>query len=162
MFMLNKRKKRNTGQSLIEVIIVVGIMTILYTSITNLNSYSIKIGTLNKQKIEAGGVAQQALERIRNIRDTNLKNGYDFDKDINTNTSNKIVSYKDSSNLEKGFKLVPGNEEILGNFKRQTTFKRQITAEKISNEEIKITATVKWANDKKEIKISNYLTNWKQ
>jgi len=156
MFMLNKRKKRNTGQSLIEVIIVVGIMTILYTSITNLNSYSIKIGTLNKQKIEAGGVAQQALERIRNIRDTNLKNGYDFDKDINTNTSNKIVSYKDSSNLEKGFKLVPGNEEILGNFKRQTT------AEKISNEEIKITATVKWANDKKEIKISNYLTNWKQ
>ncbi|PIY85741.1 hypothetical protein COY76_00580, partial [bacterium CG_4_10_14_0_8_um_filter_33_57] len=96
--MLNKRKKRNTGQSLIEVIIVVGIMTILYTSITNLNSYSIKIGTLNKQKIEAGGVAQQALERIRNIRDTNLKNGYDFDKDINTNTSNKIVSYKDSSN----------------------------------------------------------------
>ncbi|PIU76653.1 hypothetical protein COS74_02930 [bacterium CG06_land_8_20_14_3_00_33_50] len=156
MFMLNKRKKRNTGQSLIEVIIVVGIMTILYTSITNLNSYSIKIGTLNKQKIEAGGVAQQALERIRNIRDTNLKNGYDFDKDINTNTSNKIVSYKDSSNLKKGFKLVPGNEEILGNFKRQTT------AEKISNEEIKITATVKWANDKKEIKISNYLTNWKQ
>ncbi|PJA72698.1 hypothetical protein CO152_00030 [bacterium CG_4_9_14_3_um_filter_33_26] len=154
--MLNKRKKRNTGQSLIEVIIVVGIMTILYTSITNLNSYSIKIGTLNKQKIEAGGVAQQALERIRNIRDTNLKNGYDFDKDINTNTSNKIVSYKDSSNLKKGFKLVPGNEEILGNFKRQTT------AEKISNEEIKITATVKWANDKKEIKISNYLTNWKQ
>ncbi|OIP23258.1 hypothetical protein AUJ93_01695 [bacterium CG2_30_33_46] len=156
MFMLNKRKKRNTGQSLIEVIIVVGIMTILYTSITNLNSYSIKIGTLNKQKIEAGGVAQQALERIRNIRDTNLKNGYDFDKDINTNTSNKIVSYKDSSNLKKGFKLVPGNEEILGNFKRQTT------AEKISDEEIKITATVKWANDKKEIKISNYLTNWKQ
>ncbi|PIW80748.1 hypothetical protein COX95_00015 [bacterium CG_4_10_14_0_2_um_filter_33_32] len=154
--MLNKRKKRNTGQSLIEVIIVVGIMTILYTSITNLNSYSIKIGTLNKQKIEAGGVAQQALERIRNIRDTNLKNGYDFDKDINTNTSNKIVSYKDSSNLKKGFKLVPGNEEILGNFKRQTT------AEKISDEEIKITATVKWANDKKEIKISNYLTNWKQ
>jgi len=58
--------------------------------------------------------------------------------------------------LKKGFKLVPGNEEILGNFKRQTT------AEKISNEEIKITATVKWANDKKEIKISNYLTNWKQ
>jgi len=156
MFMLNKRKKRNTGQSLIEVIIVVGIMTILYTSITNLNSYSIKIGTLNKQKIEAGGVAQQALERIRNIRDTNLKNGYDFDKDINTNTSNKIVSYKDSSNLKKGFKLVPGNEEILGNFKRQTT------AEKISDEEIKITVTVKWANDKKEIKISNYLTNWKQ
>ena len=156
MFMLNKRKKRNTGQSLIEVIIVVGIMTILYTSITNLNSYSIKIGTLNKQKIEAGGVAQQALERIRNIRDTNLKNGYDFDKNINTNTSNKIVSYKDSSNLKKGFKLVPGNEEILGNFKRQTT------AEKISDEEIKITATVKWANDKKEIKISNYLTNWKQ
>lgn len=63
---------KKKGQILVEILIALGIGTVTIVSFFGAVSYAYQVNTYNKQKFIATVFAQDALEKVRNIRDTNL------------------------------------------------------------------------------------------
>jgi prepilin-type N-terminal cleavage/methylation domain-containing protein len=72
-------KFRNTsGFSLTEVMIGIMILTVAIVSASNLLVSLVKTNRLNVQTLQAYYLAQEGLEAVRNIRDTNWLHNLDF------------------------------------------------------------------------------------
>jgi type II secretory pathway pseudopilin PulG len=77
-------KKRQSGQTIIEVIIAVAMMTLGVGAAVSLASYSLHAsGGISKQLIGTG-LAREGLEALRNMRDTNWLKGTLSDPAVNT------------------------------------------------------------------------------
>ncbi|MCK5490647.1 MAG: hypothetical protein KAI67_02275 [Candidatus Pacebacteria bacterium] len=68
-----KQKINENGFSLIEIIFSIGIMTVGLMSILSLFTQNIQSGINNRNKLIAIYLAEEQIEMIRNIRDTNWK-----------------------------------------------------------------------------------------
>lgn len=62
-------QNKNSGQSLIEIIVAVGVMALLLTSVLSLISLSVKNSRLAKDRTKAAGWAQEGVELMRTYRD---------------------------------------------------------------------------------------------
>lgn len=62
-------KKQNSGQSLVEVVVAVGMMALLLTAVLSLISLSVKNSRVSKDRTMAVGLAQQGVELMRTYRD---------------------------------------------------------------------------------------------
>lgn len=61
--------KKHLGQSLIEVVVAVGMMALLLTAVLALISLSVKNSRLAKDRTMAVGLAQQGVELMRTYRE---------------------------------------------------------------------------------------------
>jgi len=77
MKMWNKFRK-TSGFSLTEVMIGIMILTVAIVSASNLLVSLVKTNKLNVQTLQAYYLAQEGLEAVRNIRDTNWLHNLDF------------------------------------------------------------------------------------
>ena len=75
--MWNKFRK-TSGFSLTEVMIGIMILTVAIVSASNLLVSLVKTNRLNVQTLQAYYLAQEGLEAVRNIRDTNWLHNLDF------------------------------------------------------------------------------------
>lgn len=62
-------KKKNSGQSLIEVVVAVGMMALLLTAVLSLIALSVKNSRLANDRTKAVAFAQQGVELMRAYRD---------------------------------------------------------------------------------------------
>ena len=106
-----------------------------------------------KQKTVAIFLAQEGIEAVRNIRDTNLLQGRSFNFGITG--GDKLVP-KESSDLSKGFMLESGGPEVLSNNMTREITINEIEADKL----LEVTVKVKWKDDQ-YITLVDYLSNWK-
>ena len=60
----------NTGQTLVEIIVVVGVVVLLVTGLVIGTTASLRIGESGKIRSQAVKLAQQAIELARTVRDT--------------------------------------------------------------------------------------------
>jgi len=75
-----KRKKQsNKGFSLIEIIVAFAVLTVTILGASNLLSSSIQNGQENILRLQAYYLAQQGLEGVRNIRDSNWTQNLGFE-----------------------------------------------------------------------------------
>ena len=80
---MNKKSiKISTGFTLPEVIVSIGIITLVVFSSTNLLVSIIRSNKENADRVVAYGLAQESMEAIRNIRDSNWLLGADFSGNI--------------------------------------------------------------------------------
>lgn len=157
--------QNNKGFSLVEILIVVGIVTIILASLLSLTVFSLKNAVLIKELNQANFLAQEASEIVRNFRD-----GRDWQDNGLASLDNDIAYYpeKDDSVSPAQWLLVQG-EELIDQFTRKIVFSN---VERDNNNNIvetggtndsetkKVTIIVSWKN--KEIKIEKYLTNWQE
>ncbi len=68
-FISNYLHKNNKGQTLIEVVITLGVALIIITSILVLANASNRRATIARQSTQASKLAQEGMEIVRNIRD---------------------------------------------------------------------------------------------
>ena len=73
IFFIKKNNLNSNGFSLIEIIFSIGIITIGLVSILSLFSYNIKSGISNRDKLIGIYLAEEQIEIIRQLRDTNWK-----------------------------------------------------------------------------------------
>ncbi|MCX6816492.1 MAG: hypothetical protein NTZ93_01300 [Candidatus Beckwithbacteria bacterium] len=66
---MNYFKTNNSGQSLIEVVVAVGMMALLLTAILALVSLSVKNSRVAKDRAQAVSLAQEGVELMRTYRD---------------------------------------------------------------------------------------------
>jgi type II secretory pathway pseudopilin PulG len=191
---LKQKNKRESGFTLIETLIalsifivsVVGIMSVLATGLTDINSA--------KKKTTATFLAQEGIEYIRNIRDTYVlysssssigwnqfltsvvticgnNNGCYFNDqslayfDPNLPITNITINSCDAIGCPKMyFNDSNGryNSGQFGNSGSVSSFTRKIKVEKIGvGEEAKVTSTVYWGTgNSNSITLTENLFNW--
>lgn len=151
------------GISIIEILVVIGIIGIAFATILGLASRSLRISTLVKETILADNLAREAVEQVRNFRD-----GTDWSSNgLGTLTTGVDYYPRKTIDIPPKWTLVLG-QETIGNFKRKVIFNEvqrdaydNIVESGGSNDPNtrKVTAIVSWPD--KEVRLITYLTNWK-
>jgi len=66
-------RRRQRGDTLVEVVMALAIISTVITSTTILGAASIRLGASSRQRIDAASIMQQEAEMIRNIRDGDIQ-----------------------------------------------------------------------------------------
>ena len=165
--------RKNTGFTILELIVAIFIITTGLVAAASLMSYSISAVIIGKSQIIATNLAQEGLEVVRNIRDNNWHCIADPDCTDVTNwneglgAGDKQVEY-DSLSLS----VYTGNplklygefyQYTFGDETHETRFYRKITITDISANEIKVVSEVTFSERSKSYSVSaeNRLYDWK-
>jgi len=161
--MLNNNPKNQKGFTLAELLITIFVFTvgILGIYLVVQNSYA----TLNyaKNRLIAIYLAQEGIEIVRNIRDTNWLEGQSWDDELFEGTNR--VQY------DKGF-LLPGDGGTplridnngfytYDSTNPQTPFRRKVDITKIDDDTLLVTVEVKWSDKFSPIILQEKLYNWR-
>ena len=156
----------NKGISVIEILVVVTIISIAFSSLLGLASFSLGVSTLIKQTNQANNLSQEVMEAVRNFRD-----GTSWDIDGLGKLATSTDYYPQATGSPSKWQLVQGTENIDG-FTRKVVFEDVM---RDSNSNIvesggtndpntkKVTVTVSWEERGRDhkLEIFTYLTNWK-
>ncbi len=164
--MHNKNKK---GFSLMEVIIAIFVITIGITGAMSLITYSISNVAISKSKIIAVSLAQEGIEVVRNIRDTNWIEDVDWNDGLDPAvdcpggcriqySSLSLMSLSSNPALK-----IDGNSFYQYDVGADTRFHRKIEITNISANEIKVVSEVTWNERGRspEVIAETRLYNWK-
>lgn len=152
---------KQKGQTLIETVVVLGIVVLLVTGIVSATIASLKASQNNRARSIATKLIQEGLEIARSDRDAswsqfiNLSGSYCFD-----------------NNKQTYFGLIPGDPNNCSsfpyvilpplsiNFIRYTTFSKQSVG---GYDQMSVLVTVKWteSGQSRSSRTETYFTQWK-
>jgi len=153
--------------SLLEVIIAIFVIVIGIVGAVNLISYSISSVAVAKSQIIATELAQEGLEIVRNIRDSNWLADITWNSGLNTCASGCRVQYNNSELLALGgnpvLNINSNGFYLYDITKPETLFRRKITIISISAYEIKVVSEVDWSQRGRSFNVNaeDRLYNWK-
>ena len=135
--------KSELGFSLVEVILAVSIFSLVATVFAGAIIYGQQSTQIAGEQVQAGQLAEEAIEAVRNIRDENYNNLQDgsFGLVVENNTW-----------------ALSGSSDING------IFTRQINISTVSTSTKEIIATVTWQQNAQRtgsISVLSRLANWK-
>jgi type II secretory pathway pseudopilin PulG len=133
----------NKSFTLIETIIAIFILTTGILALSSLISYFISTSSISSQRLIAAYLAQEGIEIVRNLRDTNLLNGRNWDYGLSN--GDWQADYDDStlSPYAGSFLNLETNGFYGYGSGTQTNFKRKINLQK-SGDVLKVTVEVSW------------------
>jgi len=136
------------GQSLIELIIAIGIFATIISSLAFFILESYISGKLAKEITIANFLAQEGLEAVRSIRDYSWT---------------ELISGSYGLAISGGHWILQGNQEDVGDELKGGA--RQILIEDLDANRKKIISKINWQLDggkNEEVKLVTYLTNWQK
>ncbi len=90
---MNKKKsKKQIGFGILEVVVSIGIITIGMIGVLSLIVQNTQVYYVNKSRYTAVMLAQEGIELVRNIRDSNWRTGADWNSSIVGDGSYRIES----------------------------------------------------------------------
>ena len=132
----------NTGFSLVEILVAIGVFLIFVTMTVGVIVSSNKQLQNSGHKERATSLAEEAIEAVRNLRDANFNNLTDGTFGLNTVSSKwNLVSTPDITDI----------------------FTRTLNISSISTNQKKVVATVTWSDQisqNNSVSLNTYLTNW--
>lgn len=140
--------KNQSGQSLVELIIAMGVIVLVISSVAFLVIDSYASGRLSKEITQASFLAEEGMEAIRSIRD----NSWD---DLSPGTYGLAIS---GSNW-----ILQGSPEDISS--QLNAGIRTIIIEEIDLDRKKITSQVDWKFVEarpQQVQLITYLTNWQK
>lgn len=160
---LRRKRNHSTGFTLLEIMIGIFILTVGVVGISNIISNIFLYTRLASSKLIAAYLAQEGVEIVRNIRDTNWIEGASaWDDGIEALPGYQHADYKDD-------RLYPGDGGYLrinGGFYNydsgeETIFTRKIDVNR-KGEALEICAIVEWKQHQRdhEITVCNLLYDW--
>lgn len=173
---------KNKAFTLIETLIAVTLMTVVLTAVTGLILSTLSANSRNRHDLQATLLAQEALEVLRFMRDSNGLQNYEWDggsalwgEDFKAGSdpSGKMLyltTCSSTSSLEPCFQLSP--DETMGTvvLKDGFVYERSLKLVSVGSSsatpsvnETEVTATVAWSERglNRSLQLSTYLTNWK-
>jgi type II secretory pathway pseudopilin PulG len=159
-------RKKDSGFTLVESMIAVGLIVTGVVGVLTLVSRSIGFSGLAFNRLTAANLAQEGIEVVRNIRDTNWISGLawdnglaDGDYQLDYATKPPLPAYDPAQKLlldEDGgyFNYLIGNP---------TVYQRKITINHISADQIQVKATITWigrGGGNFETIVEDRLFNW--
>lgn len=152
------------GFTLVEALVALVILSTALVPVLYFSNQSVNIAFIIRDDLIGANLAQEGIEVIRNIRDTNWYNGLAFDNNIVDGAYR--VSW-DSIGL-----LLPGGNPVLKvdnglyNYSTgtDTIFTRTITITRLSAVELRIVSQVSWplrGNNTKTVRVEEHLFDWR-
>lgn len=158
------------GFTLLETIIALFILTTGVMGISLAFFYITSIFPTVSLRLTATYLAQEGIEIIRNLRDTNWLKEKDFAEGLLICSAGCEADYKTGTpeqdtplRFYKGsFLNLDENNFYSYSFGRATPYKRKIMVEKIEDDILKVTVWVYWSQKGKlsKIEVQEYLYDW--
>jgi prepilin-type N-terminal cleavage/methylation domain-containing protein len=165
-----KFKNSNSGFTLLEAIVAISVISIGVVGVMNIVPQLFSAISINSSRLTAAYLAQEGIEIVRNIRDTNWLQARDPTKSspwddglvcasppCEWQGDYTTVTFTDTEDFEKctdsGYNCHPYDDarlKIDGGFYRysssgtETPFRRKITIEPEGSDILKITVEVSW------------------
>jgi prepilin-type N-terminal cleavage/methylation domain-containing protein len=183
--MLIKIKSKNTGFTLLEVIVAIFILTVGIGGSFVLIQQTISTASIVQSRLIAAYLGQEGIEIIRNIRDNNwleqrespplpvwndgmsdcqgptncCEGDYGTDMPPSKTPLTTVVGC-DFDNLR--YLNIDSDGFYSYLFGTQTKFKRKILIEPIENNKMKVVVIIQWKQKSKtyEIEVVEHVTNW--
>ncbi len=147
--------------TLIEILIAITVITVgvvgSYAAITRVASLTFS----NSFRFVASRLAQEGIELVSNIRDTNWIKRTDWDNDLADNDYR--VQYDKDSLLTHFDTPLKINSNGFYNYDSGslTRFTRKVTITHISSDEIKVKVEITWSGRGSPLEVEEHLYNWK-
>ena len=169
-------KSSQRGFTIIESLVALAILSLALTPMLVVVTMSSRIATSVKNNLVAALLAQEGIEVIRAIRDTNWLNGQLFYTGLNEDaetgtTKDGLVQYNTTGSLlpyNADAKLYLDNVSGIYSYDSSpssspTIFTRKMSVTKISDAELKIVSEVTWNEPPrlKIISVESHLFDWK-
>lgn len=171
--MFQTLKYNNKGVSIIEIVVIIGVISIIFTSIWSLLSFSLAHSSFAKHSAQANVLVQEAMEATRSYRDTVPWNNNDVaDEYDGLGVIDVETPYHPSIAVNPPIRwaMIEG-QETIGVFTREIVFS---DVYRDANDDIVlsggsfdadtklITASVSWQEGSRthEVSAQMYLTNW--
>lgn len=150
--------------SLLEVLIAIFILTIGITGAVSLITYSISSVAIAKSQVIATNLAQEGIELVRSIRDSNWLEDVAWDNGLGA--GDYRIQYDNGSLLSLAGNpvlRVDSNGFYQYDSGTNTFFRRKITISDISANEIKVISEITWSERTRSFSVSaeNRLYDWK-
>jgi len=149
-----------------EVIISVAVITTAIVASISLISYSVSSIVSNQNKMIAIHLAQEGIEIVKNIRDTNwlLDKRGELNWRDGLDEGNYRVQYNQVSLLSFSNTSLKINSNNIYQYSSgsRTPFYRRISIVHISNEQIKVVCEITWQEKarNKSVQLESRLYNW--
>jgi len=160
-------KRTNKGFTLLELMAVTMIISIGLVGVMNLINQISLNSRLTRSKLTAAYLAQEGIEVVRNIRDTNwVENASQWDENISVGTFGLDYQTQSLPDINCGngssFLKFDGNFFIC-NAISATKFKRTVNIQKTGNEYISVLVRVTWRELQQdyEIRAMEKLYRWR-
>jgi prepilin-type N-terminal cleavage/methylation domain-containing protein len=179
--MLNKMFKKNSGFTMVEVLLAILILSIgvvgSYIVLQNIFAQTF----ISSNKLTAAYLAKEGFEIVRNIRDENWLNGRSFDEGLVWDppsffgcdsadyrycevdyTNSGLTSVNASSAPNPSKLMLDGNGYNLSSGD-ETQFSRKIEIESAGANSLNVVVTVYWheKGDTRSIIVEGYLYDWR-
>jgi len=162
-------RKNLAAFSLIEIMIVLFIISLGMTGILSLIGQNIQSQSYNKNNLIAYQLAQEGVELIRRVRDSNWLRGYDHNQDLTSGSY--FMDFNDDlptplDDDQAAVELFQNTEGFYQHDSGLTTsngFSRLIKIEKSDTDQINVIVEVKWrerSHDRSYI-LETDLYNWR-
>lgn len=156
----------NKGFTLIETLVALVLVTIAMGPVFILTTSSINVAARIEHNLIATNLAQEGIEVIRNIRDTNWLNRVAFDNNLPVGTWR--VEW---DTISGGLRAVGSNPVLKKNngiynytTGTDTIFRRTITISKPNSGELMLVSSITWierGNINRTVSTESHLFDWK-
>lgn len=178
--------KKNSAFTLIETLIAITLTTVVITAVTGLILTTLFANQRNLHSLQAMYLAQESLEAVRFMRDSNWLQNYSWNGDGGTNGWGadfdvSDLSIGDEMELQLSeeedcppcFSFTSSEEEATVTADNGFEYLRTLTFKPVADEStqddtdmlagvVEVTATVSWSEHAlpRSVELSTYLTNW--
>src|SRR4030042_4162482 len=145
------RKSYESGQSLVEAMIALGVAVIVIVALVNLSLISLRSSTVAQNQLTAKNLANQGLEVVRSLRDQdwgNLPPASTEPYYLNSEKTGLVSDIVEKIDKESGDEF----------------FTRKIFVADVGDDQKKqVTCEVTWSDSSgdKQVAVPTYLTNWR-
>lgn len=146
------RKNLESGQSLVEAMIALGVAVIVIVALVNLSLVSLRSSTIAQSQLTAKNLANQGLEIVRSLRDQDWGN-------LPVTSTEPYYLNSDKTDL------VDSPVEKIDKEPGDGFFTRKIFVADVGDDQKKqVTCVVEWTDSSgdKQVSVSTYLTNWRK
>ena len=161
---LNSNRNIEKGFTLIEALVALVILTIALGPALILSSNLSATASVVRNNLVAANLAQEGVEAVRALRDTNWFNGAAFDNGLADGiyrvewNSDSLISFGSNPPLKA--------DNGLYNYSTgtDTVFRRTVTISKPNNGELVLVSYVNWVergNINRTVSAESHLFNWK-
>ena len=163
------RKKIGQGFSLVEVVVILFIMSLGLVGILSLIVQNIQSQNYNKNNLVAYQLAQEGVELIRKVRDTNWREGLAYDDKLVS--GQYTMDYQDSTPQAYN-PAAPESARLRQDYSNfythqlaatTTPFSRIITIQTLDDHSFQVEASVRWADHGRNYSydLDTVLYNWR-
>lgn len=162
-----KKNINQSGFGILEVLIASGIIAIFAGGVIILGNMALRSVVVNKHRLQAAYLAQEGVELVRNIRDSNWVDGNkNTGWDFGINDSGGNNRYLDQDAITDKWELKSGPEESIPlnnvNFTREIRISQPDTSEPLGERTKDIEVKVFWEDygKPKDVTINSTITDW--